>query len=92
MKTVLTEIGPVEIEVPPVIATARSSPSSSLVGLLVDKTPTTRQAALYGLGALADDWDVFGRSDEVQVYVEAITAHLRAPLPDGAKRTDRPPH
>lgn len=49
------------------------------VQLLSDSAPVNRQAALYALGALADDWDAFGKPDEVQVCVEVLTGYLRAP-------------
>lgn len=49
------------------------------VNLLSDPAPINRQAALFALGALADDWDSFGKPDEVQVCVEVLTGYLRAP-------------
>ncbi|WP_307447513.1 MULTISPECIES: hypothetical protein [Microbacterium] len=52
------------------------------VKLLSDTAPVNRQAALFALGALADDWDAFGKSDEVQVCIEVLTGYLRAPRSD----------
>ena len=52
------------------------------VKLLSDPAPVNRQAALFALGALADDWDAFGKPDEVQVCIEVLTAYLRAPRTD----------
>jgi hypothetical protein len=50
--------------------------------LLSDPAPVNRQAALYALGALADDWDAIGKPDEVQVCIEVLTGYLRAPRSD----------
>ena len=52
------------------------------VKLLSDPAPVNRQAALFALGALADDWDAFGKPDEVQVCIEVLTGYLRAPRTD----------
>lgn len=49
------------------------------VQLLSDPAPVNRQAALFALGALADDWAAFGNPDEVQVCIEVLTGYLRAP-------------
>lgn len=49
------------------------------VQLLSDPAPVNRQAALYALGALADDWHALGKHDEVQVCIEVLTGYLRAP-------------
>lgn len=57
------------------------------VTLLSDDAPVKRQAGLFALGALADDWERFERPDEVRVCIEVITAYLRAPLPEGASKT-----
>ncbi|QRY42329.1 hypothetical protein JVX92_14930 (plasmid) [Microbacterium hominis] len=53
------------------------------VKLLSDEAPVNRQAALFALGALADDWEAFGKPDEVQVCIEVITGYLRAPGSQG---------
>jgi hypothetical protein len=50
------------------------------VDLLSASQPTKRTAALYALAALADDWNVHGRPDEVQVCVDVLCGYLRAPL------------
>ncbi|WP_220433309.1 hypothetical protein, partial [Kocuria coralli] len=51
------------------------------VELLSDsERPIKRTAALYALGALADDWHSAGRHDEVQVCINTITGYLRQPL------------
>ncbi len=52
------------------------------VKLLSDPAPVNRQAALFALGALADDWHAFGKPDEVQVCIEVLTGYLRAPRTD----------
>lgn len=49
------------------------------VGLLSDaERPTNRSAGLRALGALADDWDSFGKSDEVQACIDTICDYLRS--------------
>ncbi|QAY73069.1 hypothetical protein ET445_06610 [Agromyces protaetiae] len=57
------------------------------VDLLSATEPIKRSAALYSLGALADDWAGRRRRDEVQVCINVICSYLRAPLSDGAERT-----
>ncbi len=52
------------------------------VKLLSDPAPVNRQAALFALGALADDWDALGNPGEVQVCIEVLTSYLRAPRSD----------
>lgn len=52
------------------------------VKLLSDPAPVNRQAALFALGALADDWAALGNPDEVQVCIEVLTGYLRAPRSD----------
>ncbi|MGK9149534.1 hypothetical protein KXS11_18005 [Plantibacter flavus] len=52
------------------------------VNLLSDPSPVNRQAAIFALGALADDWTAFGKRDEVQVCIEVLTGYLRAPRSD----------
>ncbi|WP_146084803.1 MULTISPECIES: hypothetical protein [unclassified Rathayibacter] len=47
--------------------------------LLSETAPVNRQAALYALGSLADDWNAIGKPDEVQVCIELLTGYLRAP-------------
>ncbi|MCJ1675651.1 hypothetical protein MT355_20485 [Rathayibacter sp. VKM Ac-2929] len=49
------------------------------VQLLSEPAPVNRQAALYALGSLADDWHAIGKPDEVQVCIEVLTGYLRAP-------------
>lgn len=63
------------------------------VSLLSDQDrPTTRQAGVYALGALADDWTNHGRSDERQVCIDVLCGYLRsswdpnAPDADGERR------
>lgn len=49
------------------------------VGLLSDPDrPTTRQAGVYALAALADDWSAFGRLDERQVCIDVLCGYLRS--------------
>jgi hypothetical protein len=52
---------------------------SQAVALLSDPDrATTRQAGVYALGALADDWDNFGRPDERQVCIDVLCGYLRS--------------
>lgn len=58
----------------------------SLIRLMSESDgPSSRVAALLGLGALADDWSNIGRPEEVQVCVDVITHELRGSFadPDG---------
>ncbi|SMG34780.1 hypothetical protein SAMN06296010_1987 [Agreia pratensis] len=49
------------------------------VGLLSDPDkPTTRQAGMYALAALADDWANHGRTDERQVCIDVLCGYLRS--------------
>lgn len=49
------------------------------VALLSDPDkPTTRQAGIYALGALADDWKAHGRDDERQVCIDVLCGYLRS--------------
>ncbi|QRY42338.1 hypothetical protein JVX92_14975 (plasmid) [Microbacterium hominis] len=52
----------------------------TMVKLLGDPAPVNRYAALIALGPLVDDWDAFGKPDEVQVCIEVLTRYLRAPI------------
>lgn len=51
------------------------------VSLLSSKSAHERKAALYALGALADDWAAVDRRAEVQECINVICGYLRAPLP-----------
>ncbi|MBW8026137.1 hypothetical protein EOG37_05485 [Clavibacter michiganensis subsp. michiganensis] len=52
---------------------------SQAVSLLSNvERATTRQAGVYALGALADDWDNFGRQDERQVCIDVLCGYLRS--------------
>jgi hypothetical protein len=57
------------------------------VDLLSAPEPIKRTAALYALGALADDWAVYGRAEEVQVCIDVLCGYLRSPLPAGVAVT-----
>ena len=49
------------------------------VSLLSDReTSTTREAGVYALAALADDWHAFGRPDERQVCIDVLCSYLRS--------------
>lgn len=69
------------------------------VELLSDpEKPMKRAAGLRALGALADDWDAHGNSDEVQVCIDTICDYLRRvpefppgePTAPGSTDDDRP--
>ena len=52
---------------------------ANAVTLLSDPDkPTTRQAGVYALAALADDWLIFGRPDERQVCIDVLCGYLRS--------------
>lgn len=52
---------------------------SQAVTLLSDPDKaTTRQAGVYALGALADDWSNHGRLDERQVCIDVLCGYLRS--------------
>ncbi|MGW4330008.1 pentapeptide repeat-containing protein [Nocardia sp. NPDC004573] len=42
-----------------------------------------RQAGIYALTALADDWHAFGEEDERQVCIDLLQWYLRVPFPVG---------
>lgn len=42
-----------------------------------------RQAGVYALTALADDWHAFGEDDERQVCINLLQWYLRVPFPEG---------
>ncbi|WP_280497617.1 pentapeptide repeat-containing protein [Nocardia asiatica] len=42
-----------------------------------------RQAGVYALAALADDWHAFGEDDERQVCINLLQWYLRVPFPEG---------
>lgn len=64
------------------------------VELLSDtEHPMKRIAGLRSLGALADDWDAFGRSGEVQVCIDTLCDYLRAaptPIQAGESEANTP--
>ncbi len=57
------------------------------VNLLSDQSSIKRTAALYAIGALADDWTAFGRADEAQVCINVLCGYLKAPSPDNQANT-----
>jgi Pentapeptide repeats (9 copies) len=62
---------------------------AQVVTLLSDPDkPTTRQAGVYALGALADDWTNHGRLDERQVCVDVLCGYLRSYWDPEDERSD----
>jgi uncharacterized protein YjbI with pentapeptide repeats len=57
----------------------------SAISLLSDaEKGTTKEAGVYALAALADDWHAFGRTDERQVCIDVLCSYLRSRWePDG---------
>lgn len=58
------------------------------VDMLDTGAAVKRSAALYALGALADDWEAHGRPDEVQVCIDVLCGYLRAPLDESHNVAD----
>lgn len=58
---------------------------------IAHESAAIRQAGVYALTALADDWHVFGEDDERQVCINLLQWYLRVPLPqsDDAEQPDR---
>lgn len=55
---------------------------SDAVGLLSDSSSAVkRNAGLYAIANLADDWAAFGSSDQRQVCIDVLCGYLRAPVP-----------
>ncbi|WP_378733949.1 pentapeptide repeat-containing protein [Nocardia brasiliensis] len=50
---------------------------------IADKSAAIRQAGVYALTALADDWHAFGEDDERQVCINLLQWYLRVPFPVG---------
>ncbi|KAA8884764.1 pentapeptide repeat-containing protein [Nocardia colli] len=49
-----------------------------------------RQAGVYALTALADDWHAFGQDEERQVCINLLQWYLRVPFPDASSAADLP--
>ncbi|NUJ89149.1 hypothetical protein HOW07_14140 [Plantibacter sp. MCCC 1A11337] len=59
------------------------------VGLLSNEDKgTTRQAGVYALGALADDWMNHGRADERRVCIDVLCGYLRSRWDPAAEAAD----
>ncbi|MGV9679109.1 pentapeptide repeat-containing protein [Nocardia sp. NPDC003482] len=48
---------------------------------MADDSAAIRQAGVYALTALADDWHAFGEDDERQVCINLLQWYLRVPFP-----------
>lgn len=61
--------------------TERRTRFATLTSLIADEgKPMSRLAALHGLGALADDWDLAGNNKESRVCASLIAEYLKSPV------------
>lgn len=61
--------------------TERRTRFATLTSLIADEDkPMSRLAALHGLGALADDWDIAGNNKESRVCASLIAEYLKIPV------------
>ncbi|MEV0246791.1 pentapeptide repeat-containing protein [Nocardia sp. NPDC050712] len=56
---------------------------TAVVAQIAHDSPAIRQAGVYALTALADDWHAFGEDDERQVCINLLRWYLRVPFPVG---------
>lgn len=54
---------------------------ATIAAQIADGSPAIRQAGVYALTALADDWHAFGEDDERQVCINLLQWYLRVPIP-----------
>ncbi len=65
---------------------------TAIAAQIADESAAIRQARVYALTALADDWHAFGEDDERQVCINLLRWYLRVPFPenDVPQRSDLP--
>ncbi|WP_330251798.1 pentapeptide repeat-containing protein [Nocardia sp. NBC_00565] len=56
---------------------------TAITAQIADDSAAIRQAGVYALTALADDWHAFGEDDERQVCINLLQWYLRVPFPEG---------
>src|SRR5262249_24893929 len=56
---------------------------TAIAAQIAHESAAIRQAGVYALTALADDWHKFGENDERQVCINLLQWYLRVPLPLG---------
>ncbi|MGV9823401.1 pentapeptide repeat-containing protein [Nocardia xishanensis] len=56
---------------------------AAVAAQIAHESAAIRQAGVYALTALADDWHAFGEDDERQVCINLLQWYLRVPLPRG---------
>ncbi|MFG1796667.1 pentapeptide repeat-containing protein [Nocardia sp. NPDC049149] len=56
---------------------------TAIASQIADESAAIRQAGIYALTALADDWHAFGEDDERQVCINLLQWYLRVPFPVG---------
>ncbi len=56
---------------------------TAIAAQIADQSAAIRQAGVYALTALADDWHAFGEDDERQVCINLLQWYLRVPFPEG---------
>lgn len=55
---------------------------SAIAAQIGHESAAIRQAGVYALTALADDWHAFGEDDERQVCIDLLQWYLRVPFPE----------
>ncbi|MET7774063.1 pentapeptide repeat-containing protein [Nocardia sp. NPDC005366] len=55
---------------------------TSIATQIANESAAIRQAGVYALTALADDWHTFGEDDERQVCINLLQWYLRVPFPE----------
>ncbi|MBF6339178.1 pentapeptide repeat-containing protein [Nocardia abscessus] len=65
---------------------------TAIAAQLAHDSPAIRQAGVYALSALADDWHAFGEDQERQVCIDLLQWYLRVPFPgpDDSAKPDLP--
>jgi hypothetical protein len=56
---------------------------AAIAGQIAHDSAAVRQAGVYALTALADDWHEFGEDEERQVCINLLQWYLRVPFPQG---------
>ncbi|MFB8281211.1 pentapeptide repeat-containing protein [Nocardia colli] len=62
---------------------------NAIAAQIADDSAAIRQAGVYALTALADDWHAFGEDDERQVCINLLQWYLRVPFPVGDEPAKR---
>ncbi|MFE3988005.1 pentapeptide repeat-containing protein [Nocardia tengchongensis] len=66
---------------------------TAIAAQIAHESAAVRQAGVYALTALADDWHALGEDDERQVCINLLQWYLRVPMPAGqAEEPNLPEH